>query len=155
MADLMPNPGVIASLKTDAVIRVEKVSKVFQTPSRENLDALIDIELNIHDGEFITVVGPSGCGKSTLLRLIAGFSPCSSGRIMIGMGMRDEGVGDFDIVLRRDLQDRIDLPSRVHDGNFARFRRADQIHVILHRSDFDLLEIQHRLQPRTDITAGC
>jgi NitT/TauT family transport system ATP-binding protein len=82
MADLMPNPGVIASLKTDAVIRVEKVSKVFQTPSRENLDALIDIELNIHDGEFITVVGPSGCGKSTLLRLIAGFSPCSSGRIM-------------------------------------------------------------------------
>ena len=82
MADLMPNPGVIASLKTDAVIRVEKVSKVFQTPSRQNLDALIDIELNIHDGEFITVVGPSGCGKSTLLRLIAGFSPCSSGRIM-------------------------------------------------------------------------
>jgi NitT/TauT family transport system ATP-binding protein len=82
MADLMPNPGTVAPLKTDAVIRVEKVSKVFQTPSRQNLDALIDIELNIHDGEFITVVGPSGCGKSTLLRLIAGFSPCSSGRIM-------------------------------------------------------------------------
>jgi NitT/TauT family transport system ATP-binding protein len=78
----MPNRGAIASLKTDAVIRVEKVSKVFQTPSREKLDALIDIELSIHDGEFITVVGPSGCGKSTLLRLIAGFSPCSSGRIM-------------------------------------------------------------------------
>ncbi|HEY1235440.1 MAG TPA: ABC transporter ATP-binding protein [Candidatus Binatia bacterium] len=82
MPDLMPNPGTVAPLKTDAVIRVEKVSKVFQTPSRQNLDALIDIELNIHDGEFITVVGPSGCGKSTLLRLIAGFSPCSSGRIM-------------------------------------------------------------------------
>ena len=82
MADLMPNPGTIAPLKNDAVIRVEKVSKVFQTPSRENLEALVDIELNIHDGEFITVVGPSGCGKSTLLRLIAGFSPCSSGRIL-------------------------------------------------------------------------
>ena len=50
MADLMPNPGTIAPLKTDAVIRVERVSKVFQTPSRENLDALIDIELSIHAG---------------------------------------------------------------------------------------------------------
>ncbi|HEY7221197.1 MAG TPA: ABC transporter ATP-binding protein, partial [Candidatus Binatia bacterium] len=66
----------------DFVIKVQNVSKVFQTPTQENLGALSDIELNIGHGEFVTVVGPSGCGKSTLLKLIAGFSPCSAGRIL-------------------------------------------------------------------------
>lgn len=32
-----------------------------------------DINLDIHDGEFVVFVGPSGCGKSTLLRMIAGL----------------------------------------------------------------------------------
>ncbi len=44
-----------------------------------------DINLDIHEGEFVVFVGPSGCGKSTLLRMIAGLrrSPaatCSSVR---------------------------------------------------------------------------
>lgn len=42
------------------------------------------INLHIREGEFLTLLGPSGCGKSTLLRLLAGFEPCSSGRILIG-----------------------------------------------------------------------
>ncbi len=40
------------------------------------------ISLNIHEGEFITILGPSGCGKTTLLRLIAGFEKPSSGQIL-------------------------------------------------------------------------
>jgi NitT/TauT family transport system ATP-binding protein len=67
---------------TGAVIKVDNVCKIFQTPSQANLNALIDIELDIHAGEFVTIVGPSGCGKSTLLKLIAGFSGCSAGRIL-------------------------------------------------------------------------
>ena len=64
------------------VIQVEKVSKLFRTPSEGTISALQIISLNVPHGEFITVVGPSGCGKSTLLKLIAGFSPPSSGRIL-------------------------------------------------------------------------
>ena len=64
------------------VIQVEGVSKLFRTPAEGVICALQDISLNIIPGEFVTVVGPSGCGKSTLLRLIAGFSPPSSGRIL-------------------------------------------------------------------------
>jgi NitT/TauT family transport system ATP-binding protein len=71
-----------AQCRLDGVIRVENVSKVFQTPGGENLGALSEIDLNIGHGEFVTVVGPSGCGKSTLLKLIAGFSVCSAGRIV-------------------------------------------------------------------------
>jgi len=40
------------------------------------------ISLNIHEGEFMTILGPSGCGKTTLLRLIAGFEKPSSGQIL-------------------------------------------------------------------------
>jgi len=64
------------------VIQVEDVSKLFRTPAEGVISALQDISLNIIPGEFVTVVGPSGCGKSTLLKLIAGFSPPSSGRIL-------------------------------------------------------------------------
>jgi NitT/TauT family transport system ATP-binding protein len=82
MPDLAQTAAETTPDSTNAVIRVENVSKVFQTPDQANLGVLADIALEIQPGEFVTVVGPSGCGKSTLLKLIAGFSPCSSGRIL-------------------------------------------------------------------------
>ena len=82
MPDLAQAPSASAQNQAEIVICVENVSKLFQTPGKENLEALLNIDLNIRSGEFITVVGPSGCGKSTLLKLIAGFSPCSAGRIV-------------------------------------------------------------------------
>ena len=57
--------------------------------------ALNGISLKIQDGEFIAVLGPSGCGKTTLLRLLAGFTPPSSGEIRIG----EQVVANRDYVL--------------------------------------------------------
>jgi multiple sugar transport system ATP-binding protein len=45
---------------------------------------LSGIDLDIADGEFLTLIGPSGCGKSTLIRMIAGLEPQTSGSIFIG-----------------------------------------------------------------------
>lgn len=45
---------------------------------------LYSIDLDILDGEFLTLVGPSGCGKSTLLRIIAGLETPSAGDVLIG-----------------------------------------------------------------------
>ena len=45
------------------------------------MEALADIDLDIHEGEFLSLVGPSGCGKSTILRLIAGLASPSSGMV--------------------------------------------------------------------------
>ena len=43
--------------------------------------AIPDLNLEIDDGEFFTLLGPSGCGKTTLLRMIAGFNSIESGTI--------------------------------------------------------------------------
>ena len=43
--------------------------------------AIADLDLDIHDGEFFTLLGPSGCGKTTLLRMIAGFNSIEAGTI--------------------------------------------------------------------------
>ena len=43
--------------------------------------ALLPIDLDVRDGEFVTLLGPSGCGKTTVLNLIAGLIAPSSGRI--------------------------------------------------------------------------
>ncbi len=43
-----------------------------------------DLDLNIADNSFVTLLGPSGCGKTTILRMIAGLETPTSGRITIG-----------------------------------------------------------------------
>jgi NitT/TauT family transport system ATP-binding protein len=47
------------------------------------VQALAPIDLDVDDGEFVSIVGPSGCGKSTLLRLVAGLLAVSSGSVVI------------------------------------------------------------------------
>ncbi|NQD93579.1 ABC transporter ATP-binding protein, partial [Pseudomonas sp. CrR25] len=42
-----------------------------------------DIDCEIGQGEFVTLLGPSGCGKSTLLRCIAGLTPVNGGQILL------------------------------------------------------------------------
>jgi ABC-type sugar transport system ATPase subunit len=45
---------------------------------------LDDLDLDVHEGEFLAVVGPSGCGKSTLMRIVAGIESLTAGSLMIG-----------------------------------------------------------------------
>ena len=52
--------------------------------------AVDDLDLEIADGEFFSMLGPSGSGKTTVLRLIAGFEQPTAGRILLG----DEDVTD-------------------------------------------------------------
>ncbi len=48
------------------------------------LAAVDDLNLEIGDGEFVSLLGPSGCGKTTTLRLIAGFLEPDAGEILVG-----------------------------------------------------------------------
>ena len=51
------------------MIKIENLTKVFRTEEIETY-ALDSVNINIKEGEFVSVMGPSGCGKSTLLNII-------------------------------------------------------------------------------------
>ena len=66
-----------------AMIEAHGVKKTFHAAKGRSVEALIDINLSINDGEFLSIVGPSGCGKSTFLSLVAGLVPGSAGTIKV------------------------------------------------------------------------
>jgi NitT/TauT family transport system ATP-binding protein len=68
---------------THATIRLEAVTKRFPLGPDGGLTAVQEVSLEVHGGEFVSVVGPSGCGKSTLLGMISGLLPNSGGRILV------------------------------------------------------------------------
>ena len=63
---------------TTGGVRLEGVTKRFGA-----FEAVKEIDLEIADGEFFTMLGPSGCGKTTTLRMIAGFEQPTEGKVMI------------------------------------------------------------------------
>jgi simple sugar transport system ATP-binding protein len=62
----------------DDVLRAEHVSKRFGA-----ITALIDVNLRLARGEVLGLIGDNGAGKSTLLKILCGFQPPSSGRIVL------------------------------------------------------------------------
>ncbi len=62
------------------LITVNQGNKVFEN----GVVALQDLNLQVNQSEFVSLVGPSGCGKSTLLRIVAGLISLSSGSLVWG-----------------------------------------------------------------------
>src|SRR5687768_5993144 len=65
------------------MISIAGLSKTFDTQRDRPYLAITDIDLEIGDGEFVSILGPSGCGKSTLLYIVGGFVPPSTGAVMV------------------------------------------------------------------------
>ncbi|MDP4530597.1 spermidine/putrescine ABC transporter ATP-binding protein PotA [Marinobacter salarius] len=62
----------------ETLLSLKNVSKAF-----DDKTVLNSLDLDILDGEFITLLGPSGCGKTTLLRLMAGFEQPDTGAVSL------------------------------------------------------------------------
>ena len=66
-----------------AFLTVDDVTQIFPLADGGRYVALKDIDLEIREGEFVSLIGHSGCGKSTLLNLLAGLAQASHGGILI------------------------------------------------------------------------
>jgi len=64
------------------MIRLHEIEKVYRTDRIETV-ALADVNIDVGEGEFISVMGPSGCGKSTLLNLIGLLDAPTKGTVQI------------------------------------------------------------------------
>ena len=81
-------PGPRAS----CAVAVQGASVVYPSaqPNDPPVHALSDIDLQIQQGEFVSLIGPSGCGKTTLLRVIADLEPITAGQVQVnGMTPHD------------------------------------------------------------------
>src|SRR5918999_5856611 len=61
-----------------AIVSIRRLTKKFTDTA-----AVDDLNLEIGDGEFVSLLGPSGCGKTTTLRLVAGFLEPDAGEIRV------------------------------------------------------------------------
>jgi NitT/TauT family transport system ATP-binding protein len=81
MASVMTarEPDARPTSAAPVAISVDGVSKAFGS-----VQALVDVDVRVRAGEFLSLIGPSGCGKTTLLKIIAGLQPADRGRVSIG-----------------------------------------------------------------------
>src|SRR4051794_11522993 len=71
------------------VVRLRGVGKIYDNGVR----ALGPIDLDVRQGEFVSLLGPSGCGKSTALRLIAALSAATSGLVRVSGANTKKSIG--------------------------------------------------------------
>lgn len=85
-----------------ATLEFQNVSKSYQTSSG-SIEALRDFNLEIGEGEFVSIVGPSGCGKSTLLSMASGLAFPTRGSILVKGSTVTQPVTDLGIVFQTDV----------------------------------------------------
>ena len=127
-------------------VEVSGVKKVFNPAKSSQVDALVDIDLVIKPGAFVTLIGPSGCGKSTLLRLIANLTEPTAGSITVngkaakqarldqdyGMAFQQAGLFDW-----RTVAKNIELPLELKGWDRAKRRdRAEEMLELVKLADF-------------------
>ena len=71
--------GNLADVNLDVAISIKGLTRTFG-----EVRAVAGVDLDIYEGEFLTLLGPSGSGKTTVLRMIAGFEKPDAGSILLG-----------------------------------------------------------------------
>ena len=107
------------------MIKLTGVNKVYRTDSVET-QALENVNIEVHKGEFLSIMGPSGCGKSTLLNIMGLLDKPSSGTIEIAgttvdqmtekelAAFRNQTLGfvfqSFHLINSLNVLDNVELP---------------------------------------------
>lgn len=100
--------------------------------------ALSETTIDIHPGEFVTVVGPSGCGKSTLLRIASGLTKQSSGTVEVDSHALGYVFQDATLLQWRTVLGNVELLAELEGvPKEERRRRADENIKLVGLSGFE------------------
>ena len=78
---------------SEPIVKIQHVDKYFG-----DNHVIKDLNLEIEEGEFLTLLGPSGCGKTTILRMVAGFEDATNGIIEVqGERVEDKEAYERDV----------------------------------------------------------
>ncbi len=107
------------------LVQTSSLSKIYQTGSAE-VQALLGVDLEVAQGEFVAFMGPSGCGKSTLLHLLGCLDRPTNGRYLLNSlaveslndwelsRLRNERIGfifqAFNLIAQHDVLENVELP---------------------------------------------
>src|SRR3954462_6936441 len=70
-------------VEMQAYIEGRNVNLTFRPPNRAPVRALQNFDIDIREGEFLSILGPSGCGKSTFLNLLPGLPRPDPGNVWL------------------------------------------------------------------------
>lgn len=137
------------------VIKLSNVNKVYRTKEIETI-ALENVNIDINEGEFVSIMGPSGCGKSTLLNIIGLLDTPTAGTVTIlgdttaGMNdsrlssFRNHNIGfvfqSFHLIPSLNVADNVALPLTYRKGIGAHERR-EMVENVLSR-----VGLSHRMR---------
>ncbi len=76
---------------SDAILKVDKITKIYKRGRSEIVRALDKVSLEVNQGEILMIVGPSGSGKTTLLNCLSGLDVPTSGNIYFNTSRAGEG----------------------------------------------------------------
>jgi multiple sugar transport system ATP-binding protein len=123
----------------------------------EEVHAVKDVNLEIHDKEFVVLVGPSGCGKTTTLRMVAGLESITSGEILIGDRIVNE-LPPMDRDIAMVFQNYALYPHMSVYDNMAfglKMRRFDRVEIAKRvQAAAEILGIQEHLKRKPRQLSG-
>lgn len=140
----------VGSTERAAAVTMRGLTKTF---AEGGTTALLDIDLELQPGEFVSLIGPSGCGKSTLLRVIGDLVEPSAGTVRVGGKTahqarldRDYGMVFQEAVLYdwRTVAKNIALPLEL--AGWDRSRRADRVKEMVELVELSGFEDHHPWQ---------
>ena len=85
------------------IIEIKNLHKFYLTTKGEVVHALNDVNLEIKDGEFVSVVGPSGCGKTTLMMILGGLLRKTKGEVLLRNTPVDGPRRDVGVVFQNSV----------------------------------------------------